>query len=337
MPMKIVTLAIPAVLLSLAGCTDRAATTWGDANSVIVLAADSLWAAVEDTVYTVLEPPVFTVRDERTFKVTHVAPGAPAWDDLKRFKQIVVLGTPEDAWVSDALGGGGDIPAERPAIVERTDTWARGQQVTVVLLPAAGAEDAVVQALPGLHEMLDRRFREYAQQRMFTSGAAEGFRDTLRATAGFALLLPKVYRRTVVDSVYVFRNDQALGEQIDRTVLVTWRSGTVDSLTADALVAWRDALERPDMSEQVTQRDRLEVESIEVPGGYGIQVRGAWASPPGEWPAAGPFVDRMIVCPEQNRTYLLDAWLYVPGKRKYEYVIQLETILGSFECGSSAA
>ena len=337
MRMKIVAVAIPIALLSLlAACSDVAPSAWGNANSVIVLAPENLWAEVRDTVHAALEPRIFTVRDERTFEVTHVAPGAPEWSDLRRFKQILVLGTPEDSWVSDVLDGK-EVPATRPAMVERSDVWARGQRVTVVLLPHEGAADAVVQMLPELHELLDSRFRQYAIQRMFTSGAAEGFRDTLRATAGFGLLLPNVYRRTVVDSLYVFRNDQALGEQLDRTVVVTWRSGTPDSLTADALLAWREALERPDMPAQVTQRDRLEVEPIEVPGGYGIQVRGAWATPPGEFPAGGPFVDRMIVCPDQNRTYLLDAWLYVPRKGKYEYVIQMETILNSFECGGSAA
>ena len=30
--------------------------------------------------------------------------------------------------------------------------------------------------------------------------------------------------------------------------------------------------------------------------------------------------------------YLIDAWLYAPGRDKYEYMIQLEEILGSFRC-----
>ena len=38
---------------------------------------------------------------------------------------------------------------------------------------------------------------------------------------------------------------------------------------------------------------------------------------------------------QQDRMYLLDAWLYAPGKEKYEYMIQLQTILGSFRCGAS--
>ena len=41
-----------------------------------------------------------------------------------------------------------------------------------------------------------------------------------------------------------------------------------------------------------------------------------------------------VSCPEQDRTYLLDAWLYIPGRSKYEYVLQLETILDTFVCGT---
>jgi hypothetical protein len=39
-----------------------------------------------------------------------------------------------------------------------------------------------------------------------------------------------------------------------------------------------------------------------------------------------------VPCPAQDRLYLLDAWLYAPGKEKYQYMIQLETLLGTFEC-----
>jgi hypothetical protein len=38
----------------------------------------------------------------------------------------------------------------------------------------------------------------------------------------------------------------------------------------------------------------------------------------------------MVQCGE--RTYLVDGWLYAPGSPKYEYMIQLGTILDSFEC-----
>jgi hypothetical protein len=44
-----------------------------------------------------------------------------------------------------------------------------------------------------------------------------------------------------------------------------------------------------------------------------------------------------VPCPAQDKTYFIDAWLFAPGKKKYEYMIQLQTILNSFRCGSAAA
>ncbi len=37
-------------------------------------------------------------------------------------------------------------------------------------------------------------------------------------------------------------------------------------------------------------------------------------------------------CP--TRTYFIDAWLYAPNEPKYEYMLQLQEILGSFRCAS---
>ena len=43
-----------------------------------------------------------------------------------------------------------------------------------------------------------------------------------------------------------------------------------------------------------------------------------------------------VACPAQDRLYFLDSWLYAPGKDKWEYIIQLETILQTFRCGTNA-
>ena len=75
---------------------------------------------------------------------------------------------------------------------------------------------------------------------------------------------------------------------------------------------------------------------FEYRGRPAYQIQATWVNPPEQnWPAAGPFILRSVICPEQNRMYLVDAWLYAPGKEKYEYMIQLQTILDSFRCGRS--
>ena len=81
---------------------------------------------------------------------------------------------------------------------------------------------------------------------------------------------------------------------------------------------------------------RVEESEIEVDMRPGRQIQAVWENPPElDWPAGGPFITRAIWCPSDERTYLLDAWLYAPGQDKYEYMLQLNTILDSFQCGLS--
>jgi hypothetical protein len=85
--------------------------------------------------------------------------------------------------------------------------------------------------------------------------------------------------------------------------------------------------------DQVVVLDNAQADAFTFRGLDAYQIQAVWQSPPeAYWPAAGPFILRAIRCAEQDRLYLLDAWLYAPGREKYEFMIQLETILDSFRC-----
>jgi hypothetical protein len=47
---------------------------------------------------------------------------------------------------------------------------------------------------------------------------------------------------------------------------------------------------------------------------------------------SGPFILRAVHCPTQDRLYLIDAWVHAPQGKRYEPLIQLETILSTFGC-----
>ena len=72
------------------------------------------------------------------------------------------------------------------------------------------------------------------------------------------------------------------------------------------------------------------------PGGIIMdECRAVWANPPEDaFPAGGPMITRSIPCPHQGRDYLVDAWLHAPSRDKYQYILQLETILNSFRCSA---
>ncbi|MCY4646128.1 MAG: DUF4837 family protein [Gammaproteobacteria bacterium] len=315
--------------LSLSGC-DRT-IAWGEVNSIIVGASAELWETSGNAIANGLQPTIFTVRDERTFRITHQDPLGSDWGLLREFRQVLLIGTAEDPWISEVLDARSrDEPLNPPEIFQLYDLWALGQLVTVLLLPPGGGADEVEARLDDLLALFDGQYREYVHARMFISGLDSLLADTLRAAGGFALQLPVIYRWSQEDSVFIFRNDNPDPSQLIREVAITWRSPIPDPLTDADMLDWRLSLSRNYYADE--QLVTEEVEPGRAAGDDAREIHGVWESAPGAWPAAGPFLTRTRACPGQDRLYLIDSWLYAPGRDKYEYMLQLRYILDSFEC-----
>jgi hypothetical protein len=314
----------------------RSSPALGTATSIIVLATDSVWTAIGDSVLTALEPRIYTVRSERTFEVTQISPNNPDWHELREFRQVVAIGGADDAWVRPIFESAGLQPdVSQPEVVTTRDVWARNQQATAIAVPAPNAAGAALPHLERVGAVIDSLFRIYVVRRMYTSGPDSVLRQALRETHEFALLLPNVYsplERT--GDIVLYQNNTTVGGDLARSVLVAWRDGIVTP-SGEAALAWRDSIAaRQYNPPQRTLRDSISAVPVEASAGEAIEVQGAWEGTDPAWPMGGLFITRMVTCQQQNRTYLLDTWLYAPGPRrsKYEYMIQLQTILGTFEC-----
>jgi hypothetical protein len=319
-----------------AASCDRPPQALGTANSIIVIATDSAWAAFGDAVEAALEPRIYTVRSERTFEVTHIAPSDPNWTELRNFRQVVALGDAGDAWVQPIVDKAQTSEAVgQDRVARANDVWVRNQLAIAVVLSSAD-RTAAQPALERVGAVLDSLFRVQTIQRMYTSRPDSALRDTLRAVHQFGLLLPNVYSVAGrSDSHLHYQNNTRVGGDLVRSVLVTWREGVIEP-GVDTAVAWRDSIAATlYQPPQRTLREQvLTVAVTSADGTQGLEVQGAWEGTDPSWPMGGLFISRMIPCAQQNRTFLLDTWLYAPGPRrsKYEYMIQLQTILGTFEC-----
>ncbi|HSJ24181.1 MAG TPA: DUF4837 family protein [Longimicrobiales bacterium] len=305
----------------------------GNLSGVVVVAPDSVWAVIGDSVYSALEPRIFTVRDERTFEVTHVSPADAAWADLRRFRQIIAVGAAGDAWVEPALRrSSNDVDA---GIAVAENVWARNQRVWTVVVPAGSAPDAALPHVDPVAQSLDSIFRAGALQRMYQSRPDTTLQDSLLRTRGFGILMPNVYHPlTRDDDVSLFQSSTQMGGTLVRSILVVHETGLVP-LTMENALAWRERaageLYRP---AHETLRDRVESRTLTVNGLPAMEVQGIWDGTDPSWPMSGPFMARVYHCEEQDRSYLVDAWVYAPGRPKYEYMVQLATILNTFRCGA---
>jgi len=315
------------------GCDTRG-LSYGDPNSIIAVMSPEFWEEASELVYSELEQTTVTVRDEKEFTVTYQEPYGQNWSDLRRFRQMLLVGTLSDAWVNEVVEAARE-PITGPGLHQVSDVWSLGQTVTLVVLPDGGGTEALRPHLPNIYAMLDEQYRVYVVERMFLSGIDSALADTLATEKGFSLLLPRVYRRLERDSTFVFRNDNPDPSELIRQVGITWRSPAPAELGVDQLLEWRTALARDHYSEpQDLVVEGMAVDTSAFQGHPTLEVKAQWRNPPDRgWPAGGPLITRAVTCEAQDRTYLIDAWLYAPGAEKYEYMIQLETILGTFQCG----
>jgi len=306
----------------------------GEADSLIVVGDPALWAELEEETYEAIETTLFTIRDEKQFYVTFVAPDSDELDQLLLWKQVVVFGVPGDPLLQQVAEAAGR-ELSPPEIFQTPNVWAGGQAVTAVVLEPGDEADSWREALPGLHELLDREYRLWALSRMWVSGEDSVLTASLRQRLGFTLRVPAVYGYQFRDDdVVVIRNDNPDPSDLIRSILVQ-RRPRVEDLTADSIFAWRAGIDSVHYSvPQSFEPAPGPGQPIQVNGAPGLEVRGAWRDE-GDYPAGGPFFARAVACPDA--TYFIDAWLYSPNPRrsKWQYIMQMEEILGSFTCSSN--
>jgi hypothetical protein len=220
-----------------------------------------------------------------------------------------------------------------PELFQVGDVWARGQNVTVLLLPSTGAEGAGELMAP-LHELLDMQYRQWSNTRMYMSGRDSLLADTLWNEAGFTMLLPEVYQHRIVDSLHIFRNDNPDPSELIRQVTVTWRTPLPEELGQEEVLSWRTEIaDRYYVYPQVIDMELAQTRRLQLGDLVLEEFRAVWSNPPEDmFPAGGPLIVWSVPCPAQDRHYLVDAWLYAPGRDKYQYLLQLETILNPFRC-----
>lgn len=305
----------------------------GRSENVVVAARESVWTALRDEIDDAISPRIFTVRDESIFEVSHVDPTGEGWGDLRYLRRVLVIGTATDSWVAEALAEADAADVQPPAVVHARAVWAQNQDVTIVVLPDGADPASAVPLIREAGEAMVARYERESRGRMFATGVDSTGADSLRREAGFWLLAPRVYRvGAPEDDLVVIRNDNPDPSQLIRQVHVTWRPAGEVEATAEAALQWRrEVAERVTGPPQVTNPEIAQERRLTQAGRPALEIHGIWSNPPGEWPAAGPFISRLVECPD--RLYLVDAWLYAPGRSKYPYMIQLETLLDSFRCG----
>ena len=278
----------------------------------------------------------------RAFQVTFQDPAGDEWATARQNRQVLLIGEPDDPAVADALATAGDAPETMPpapALVELHDVWVEGQQVMVLLLPPTNPARAVYAQIDSLATMYERKYRETVVGQMFEAGPNTALSDSLMSSSGFEVQVPADYEWTTEGDVFLFRKTGPDSLQVVRHVTVTWRTPIPQGMQGEGLLAWRSQL----AAEHYGTSQRVSLGTVQPSqtthqGNVTFQLLGAWsgaAGAPGGKTEHGPFILRAEICPTQDRMYLIDGWLYAPDQDLHAYLIEIESILNSFRCGSA--
>lgn len=319
-----------AVLALGSGCVKPSAS--GAVDEVVVVASSEVWAVLEDAIVDALQSRAFTVRRERIFEVAYLAPADVEGSRVRRMRQVLLIGTAQDPLIVEALGDYGE-EVRQPVLIQARDVWARNQVVTVVVQPESAAPGALEPLLPAARDALVRELENAIRVRMAITPTNERLTERLRREGRFTLLVPHTYDvERPEPGLFVFRYQAVSAEvgPVVRTITVDSRARTDVDWTVRAAWRWReDLVERLNRPPHATdtlseaQRGRLAGRPI-------LRVKGVWSTPSGEWPYAGPFLSRMVECPE--RVFLVDAWVYAPADEKYGHLYHLDRIVDTFRC-----
>jgi hypothetical protein len=323
-----------------AACGGRDAST-GEPDDVVVAAHPDLWPRIEARVKAKLEPSFIATGGRKAFEVVYSDPTQNDWPEQRRARQVLLIGTPGDPWVQEALEGVEAAPAAPPALIEVDDVWAEPQQVTVLTLPEGDARPVVTSKLDSLRARLEERYREWVIGEMMVAGFDQALADSLGERSGFSVLVSADYETSSANDVFVFRRSMDAGADsgsVVRQVTVTWKTPVPPGLQGEALLAWRAQV----AAEHFGMRQTVALANVDATqtthrGNVAYQLLGTWRNPTGRTPARGPFIMRAVFCPTQDRVYLVDAWLAAPDDAMHRYLVELESIVNSFRCGSARA
>lgn len=325
---------VPAFAVGLAcallgGCRHEAAI--GNADDVVVAANPDLWGRVKARVTAKLEPSRIA-RGKKDFKVSFQDPTKPTWEEQRKARQLLLIGTSQDAWVKDALSHAESTPAS-PAVIELDDVWSKPQQVTVLSLPEGDARAAVTERLDTLRARLEERYRTMVIGETFATGTNTALGDSLLESSGFTLLIPTEWTTQRKGDVFSFRKADD-STKVVRQVTVTWKSPIPPGLQGQGLLDWRAQALAAAGAQQSVSGSNVDATQTTHRGNVAYQLLGSWS---GSGKSKGPFILRAIFCPTQDRVYLVDGWLSAPDAEQHRNLVALESILNSFRCGSARA
>ncbi|MEO1513806.1 MAG: DUF4837 family protein [Bacteroidota bacterium] len=342
------------LLLLLGSCSEELSRqlaprtmAFGKANQVVVVADLDLWeSAVGDTfryyfasAYPILPQP------EPIFDLKHFTPQQLEEDhirkELRNYVLLADLDQPESMATQLVVKDIGNENAMQAGNKDgrRTrvgrDKWAKGQ--LLIYLFARGRDelvDNIKSSFPGAAKRIRKADLVQIEATVYQGGENYKLKDEIRQSFGVEIDIPSEYFLAVNDGkvAWLRKETEFLSSNI---VIYKLPYTSPEQLSKKGIKRIRDSIGLNYVSSETDNTYMrtndvdlpMFVQQIELKDYYVLEGRGIWEIVNDYM--GGPFVSYLIHKPNSNELVFVDGFVHAPGKRKRQYMQNLELILSS--------
>ncbi len=322
-------------------------TAFGKANEIVVITDPELWeGAVGDTLdfYLASAFPILPA-PEPIFDLRFFSP-----EDLeekpirKELRTLLILADLNDDNSPTTQMLINDIGEERyRAAMEDSmafnsighDKWAQGQMI--IYLYGRG-KDNLIENIKRSWKSIASRVKEFDSKQIeaniYLPGYNREIEGVIRNKYGIEMSIPKSYFIAINQD-----NDLWIRLETDKYssnfLMRKEKYESEEQLTKAYMKGLQDSLGLKYVSTSIEGTFKrtndidlpMFIEKIEERENYTLESRGIWEME-GDF-LGGPFISRMILSPEQDSVFFIEAFLYAPGRDKRNTMQELEYILGT--------
>ncbi len=343
-----------ALAVVLVGCTSEARsrlsakpTAFGKANHLVVVADKDIWEGeVGDTfrfyfssAYLILPQP------EPIFDLKHFTPTDLERDPIRReLRTYVYLANMDDQSSPTATLMQEDVGSERLRSareekgygnLQKMDKWASGQLIVYMY---GTSPQSLINNIKNNYATITRRIREVdgklIEATVYAGGESRKAEIDVTESMGIKMKVPMDYFVAMDDSNTMWI--RKITKELSSNILLHKLPYTKQSqLNYDGFKSLRDSLTKKYISSdipgsfmQINDQDLpMFVKPIQFDNFYAVEARGIWEL--NNDFMGGPFISYLVHHPTNNELYLLDGFVFAPGKEKRDLMQYLEHILNT--------
>jgi len=322
-------------------------SAFGKANQVVVIADRDVWeGAVGDTFkYYFASAFLILPQPEPVFDLKHFTPEELIADPIrKELRTYILLGDIEDSNSSTAQLMKENIGPERIrkakeengyGNLQKRDKWARGQ----LILYMFGTDDNslmtnIKTTYPSIAKKIQDGDKKILEGAIYAGGESRLLSQKIQEKMGLQIRVPNEYFLAMDDSNLMWLRRETA--EMSSNILIHKLPYTDQAqLSYEGFKSLRDTISKQYISSTVEgsymrindQALPMFVNPIQHQDLYAVEARGIWELTQDYM--GGPFISYLIHHPTSGELYLLDGFVFAPGKEKREFMQYLEYILSN--------